>query len=90
MMDWLAANADTILAFVSAVFAVSLVPTVWTQWREHHSSVPLSTSGLTAAGLAVIVIVYAALGLWFAVVVGSMPTTAWVIIALQRLAYRSE
>lgn len=88
MMDWLAANADPILAAVSAVFAASLLPTVWAQWQERRSSVPLSTSGLTAIGLAVIVVVYAALGLWYAVGVGSLTTMAWFAIALQRLGYK--
>lgn len=87
MLDWVATHADTILAAVSAVFATSLVPTVWTQWRERHSTVPLSTSVLTFVGLAVIVVVYAALGLWFAVSVGSLTATTWAVIAVQRLMY---
>lgn len=87
MMDLLADNADVIIAVVSAVFAASLLPTVWSQGKERSSSIPLTTSVLTFVGLATIVAVYASLEMWYAFGVGSGTAMLWGVIAVQRWMY---
>lgn len=89
MLDVIATNADAILAVVSAIFSVSLLPTILEQWKGRQSSIPLSSSVLTFAGLAMIVVVYAALGLWYAMSMGSLIAASWAVIALQRFFYGS-
>jgi hypothetical protein len=87
MLEFVAAQADLMLAAVSFVFAASLAPTVADQWRRRASTVPLSTSLVTFAGLAVVVLVYAALELWVAMVVSSVTAALWGVIAAQRVLY---
>lgn len=87
MLDVIASHADLILAVVSVVFAVSMLPTLWAQYQARGSSVPMSSSILTFTGLTVIVIVYAALGLWYAAATSTVTATCWAIIAAQRFVY---
>lgn len=87
MLELLANNADAIIAVVSAVFAASLLPTVWNQGKERSSTIPLTTSVLTFVGLVVIVAVYASLDLRYAFGVGSGTATLWSVIAIQRWMY---
>lgn len=87
MLDWLATNADPILAIVSAAFTVALVPTVWHQWRVRTSSIPLSSSMLTFLGLVIFAAVYVALGLWIAAGSATSTAVAWGLIAVQRVIY---
>ncbi len=87
MLDVIAAHADPILAVVSVVFAMSMLPTLWAQYKARQSSVPLPSSIMTFAGLAVIVVVYASLGLWYAAATATATATCWVIIAAQRFVY---
>ena len=87
MMDFIAANADTILAAVNTILAVSLVPTLWSQWRARRSTTPLSTSVLTGAGLAVISVTFLSMSLWYAATVLAVASTMWAVIATQRIIY---
>lgn len=89
MLDWLAMNADPILAVVSATFTVALAPTVWHQWQVRASSVPLSSSMLTFLGLVIFAVVYVALGLWIAAGSAASTAVAWGLIAVQRAIYGS-
>ena len=86
-MDWLAAQADPILALAGLVFVTSLVPQAWHQFRTKSSTTPLTTSVPTALTLAVITMVFAGLELWLTVATDVFTTVLWAIIAGQRIRY---
>ena len=83
----LSAYADQILMAASALFALSLVPTVIRQWRDRACTVPLSSSLPTLAALGMIMAAYASLGLWLATGAAGATALCWAIIAGQRVAY---
>jgi len=83
----LSAYADQILMAASALFALSLVPTVIRQWRDRACTVPLSSSLPTLTALGMIIVAYASLGLWLATGAAGATALCWAIIAGQRVAY---
>lgn len=87
MLDWIAMNADPIFAAMNFFFIVSLVPTVWHQWRLKASTVPMQTSVLTTAALMIIVLVFISLRLWLTVATDIVTTALWATIAAQRYVY---
>lgn len=82
--------ADPLLAGAALVFSFLMVPTLLTQARERVSTIPLSCSVPTVFAFLVVILVYASLGLWITVSVEIVQTLMWVIVAFQRVAYRSR
>lgn len=82
-MSW----PDLVIAVSNVVFIVSLLPTVWHQWRVKQSTVPLSTSLLTVGGLLAVMAAFYELGLWAALGTDVLTTVLWATVAIQRLVY---
>lgn len=87
IFDFLAANADPILAAAGMGFNVVLLPTIWTQWRARASTVSLGTSFCSVGLLAVIIAVFSALHLWIAVGADIGNAALWAVIGWQRIRY---
>jgi small-conductance mechanosensitive channel len=79
--------ADLIIALAGIIFTVGLLPTVWHQWKVRQSTVPWSTSLVTALALVCLVVAYATLQLWLALITISANLFLWLIIAVQRWGY---
>lgn len=87
MLDVIATNADPIFGAMNFVFIISLLPTIWHQWRVKASTVPLHTSTLTAASLVVIFTVFFSLGMWLTFATDVVISTLWATIAAQCFVY---
>lgn len=87
MLHWLAQIADPLLAGVSTVFALILVPTIFHQWRVKASTIPLMSTVPTLAAFLVAIPVYASLGLWVTASVEVVQAAMWAIVAAQRVRY---
>ncbi len=87
MMDFIANKADLIIAAVSVMMTVDMLPTVWHQFRAKASTVPLTSSVPTSIGLGILSFVFFATGMYLAtgtMLVGSM---MWIAVSLQRIWY---
>jgi len=90
IFDFLAANADPILAAAGMGFNVGLLPTVWTQWRSRASTVSLGTSLSSVGLLAIIIAVFSALHLRVAVGADVLNAVLWAVVGVQRIRYGSR
>ncbi len=70
------------------IFCGALLPTIWYQFRVRASTVPVSTSLTTAAALAVLLPVYASLGLWIGTAVLTGNLLLWLVVMAQRVLYK--
>jgi hypothetical protein len=86
-MDYLASNADPLLALGSMVFTLLLLPTIIAQLRGRASTIPLTTSVPTVGVFGVFVTVYLALSLPMVAVVEALQAVLWGVIAFQRWRY---
>lgn len=80
-------HADLILALVGVVAMFTLLPTVWNQYQDKASTVPLTTSLLYFSLLSVVLVVYLSLGFWIAVVPEAITTLLWLVVGYQRWKY---
>lgn len=87
MLDVVDENGNLILAFTNIVFSIVLAPTVWHQWRVKSSTMPLTTSVLTFAALALLLVLWMAKGWWLAFWTDAANMTLWAMIAAQRMRY---
>lgn len=69
------------------IFCGALLPTIWYQFRVRASTIPVSTSLTTAAALAVLLPVYASLGLWIGTSVLTFNLLMWLVVMAQRVFY---
>jgi len=79
--------ADLIFTVASVIFCVTLIPTIRQQTRDKSSTIPMTTSVLTAGLLAADAFAFAYLGSWLPAVTTLTTGSAWAIIALQRRVY---
>jgi predicted cation transporter len=70
---------DILIGSAQAMLAIGLLPALL-----HHHKPPLSTSAVTALGMAAFVVAFAALGLWWATVMSAVQLVLWVILAVQK------
>lgn len=70
------------------IFCGALIPTIWHQFQVRASTVPVSTSLTTAAALAVLLPVYASLGLWIGTGVLTFNLLLWLVVMAQRVLYK--
>lgn len=88
-MTFLAPYADPILFVMTLIFTVSLLPTIYHQFRVRECSVALSTVGMSLAALTLATLAYSSLGLWFATSMAVVNMGAWVLVGAQRVSYKS-
>ena len=87
MLDFIADRADVIIAVMQAVLTAGMLPVVWHQFRAKASTVPLTTSVLTAAGLATLGVVFLSTGMFLATGTLAVGTVVWSTVAVQRVLY---
>lgn len=72
------------------IFCAALIPTIWYQFRVRASTILVSTSLPTAAGLLVLLPVYASLGLWIGTGVLAFNLLLWLVVMAQRVFYKED
>jgi hypothetical protein len=81
---------DFALFATGVVFAVSLVPTIWHQWRIRRTTVPLVTSLLTTGALVVNCLAFTSLGLDWSASIAGVVAIEWAAIMGQGLWYARQ
>jgi hypothetical protein len=71
---------DIVLAIGSLIFALALLPSVFSQHKP-----ALWTSGLTGVVLVIFAVTYASLTLWYATVTTSLAAILWLVLAVQKM-----
>ncbi len=87
MLDFIADKADVIIAVTQAILTAGMLPVVWHQFQAKASTVPLTTSVLTAVGLATLGVVFLSTGMLLAAGTLAVGTVVWSIVAAQRVLY---
>lgn len=70
---------DVLIASAQAMLAVGLLPALF-----HHHKPPLTTSAVTALGMAAFVVAFATLSLWWSTAMSAIQLVLWSILALQK------
>mgnify|MGYP001606613175 CR=1 FL=1 len=70
---------DWLMAILSLIFVVGLLPTLLCTEKPHRSSCIVYAAGLTLYGVA-----YASLGMWLATVTTVLGAAMWWILLVQR------
>lgn len=87
VFDFIADNADFLIAAANTALDVSLVPTMLNQRRDRASTIPLTTSVSSTVLWLFTACVFASISLWITMVASIVTATLWAIIAFQRYTY---
>lgn len=88
MLNWIAANADAILAAAAVVYAVAFLPQVFYQARIRACTVPLTTSIPFLLATCTMGIVFATLSMWLTAGIDVLMVFLWLVVIAQRIVYR--
>ena len=79
---------DIIIAIMSIVFSISLIPQIYCGFKEKTGPIKFQTSIPTFIGCYVIVFTYWTLSLFFSSVITFITGTMWLILFIQRIMYK--
>jgi len=79
---------DYVIAFVSLLFGVILLPQLKDVWRGQ--SLNLFTAGLTTVGLFVLVLTFATMEYWVSMIADTISGTIWLFIFLLSWKHRNN
>lgn len=79
---------DIVITCASILFSVSLIPQVYSGFKEKIGPIKFQTSIPTFIGLYVVSFVYYTLSLYFSSVITFITGTVWLILFIQRLIYK--
>jgi len=74
----------------SLAFSYALVPQVLHGFRTRSCGVSAQTSAITTAGLCVLAVCGATLGLWFSASVWTLTAALWATLLVQRIRYGDD
>ena len=90
MFDLATSWQDLAIMVSGFIFCAALVPTIWNQMRVKTSTIPVITSLTTGVALAILIPVYASVGLWIGATVIATNLLLWVVVLTQRMCYKGE
>lgn len=70
---------DILIGSAQAMLAIGLVPAI-----IHHHKPPLTTSLVTALGMAAFAVAFSTLGLWWSTAMSLVQFVLWITLALQK------
>lgn len=79
---------DIVITAASVMFSFSLIPQVYSGFKEHTGPIKFQTSIPTFVGLYAIAIAMWTLSLFFSAIVTFITGTLWFLLFLQRFLYR--
>ncbi len=79
---------DILISSMSIVFSVSLIPQIYSGFKEKVGPIKFQTSIPTFIGLYVVSFTYWTLALFFSSVITFITGTVWLILFIQRLMYQ--
>ncbi|HUB92484.1 MAG TPA: hypothetical protein VL945_00840 [Candidatus Saccharimonadales bacterium] len=81
---------DFVISAVNIVLSASLVPEVYLGFKERKGFITLRTSIPTTLGLYTLSLCYLTLKLPFSLITSIFTATLWLVLLLQRLAYKVD
>ena len=87
MIDLIRANADTILAAASIVYAVFFVPQLRHQAMARACTVPLMTAVPYLLATCTMGVVFATLSMWLTAGIDVLMVALWLVVIWQRTTY---
>jgi hypothetical protein len=79
---------DIVMAIANSAFAVSLIPQVYSGFKEKKGFIRAATSLPTFIGVYAVAFCMHTLGLFYSSIVTSITATMWLILFIQRMIYR--
>jgi len=79
---------DIVFSISTVLFAYALIPQIYQNWKRQRGSITLQTSLLTTIGMYAITLAYFTLDLFLSTIVGFITGSLWLILFVQKLAYK--
>lgn len=79
---------DILISSMSIVFSISLIPQIYSGFKEKTGPIKFQTSIPTFIGLYVVSFVYYTLSLYFSSIITFITGTIWLLLFIQRVMYK--
>ena len=83
-MNW----QDIIITVGNLVFSISLIPQVYSGFKEKTGPIKYQTSVPTVIILYAFVLVFYSLQLYFSAIISGLTGTMWLLLFIQRIKYK--